>query len=233
MIEFIIYQNELQLDEYYKMIIFNLLGCREEEFKIYEYNNYEKEKSGNKIYLLCTKNLKQSLEKANEIRNIGDWNSQIIIISNLEDNIKHNKLLILDYINMDENLKDNLKSTLLIAYKILTSKETFNFVSNKEIYNISYRDILYIEKSINLNHCLLYTKNNCYIVKNTIKEIETQLDPTCFMKTHRSCIINLLNIKCYNYTTNTVHFCNREISLISREKRAFLKEKLTKNKVTV
>ena len=135
MIEFIIYQNELQLDEYYKMIIFNLLGCREEEFKIYEYNNYEKEKSGNKIYLLCTKNLKQSLEKANEIRNIGDWNSQIIIISNLEDNIKHNKLLILDYINMDENLKDNLKSTLLIAYKILTSKETFNFVSNKEIYN--------------------------------------------------------------------------------------------------
>lgn len=47
-----------------------------------------------------------------------------------------------------------------------------------------------------------------------------------FMKVHRSCIINLLNVKSYDITNNKIKFENKETDLIARDKKKELKEKL-------
>lgn len=231
MIDFIIYEKDYKLNNFYKMIIFNFLGCRKEEFKIYDYEDINKSTSSNKIYILRSINTKKCLKIAKDIRTKGDWYSQIIILNETFPKIKNNHLLILDYIQLDDNLKENLKIAIKDAYQILTTNRTFKFLLNGEIHIIPYRDILYIEKGNNQNYCTIFTKNKSYIVKETINSLETKLDKSCFMKTHRSCIVNLNNITSYNYSDNIIYFDNLKIYLIARDKRKNLKEKLLTHQI--
>ena len=102
---------------------------------------------------------------------------------------------------------------------------------NGEIYKIPYKDILFKEKENNLNHSIIYTKNEKIKVNSTIKAIEEQLGSPRFFKTHRSCIINLDNVTKYQYNKNNIYFNSIKTSLISRDKKQILKEKLLENKV--
>ena len=228
MIEFIIYEEETSLNNY-KYLIFNILGCREDEFKVKNYNNKIKF-DGNKIFILDSQNFKTIERISKKIRSSNDWESQIIVIGKKNESLEHNKLLILDFIEEDNNFEINLKKALYTAYKILTIKKSYNFLFDGQIYNIPYKDILYFEKNNNQNYCDLYTKNNKYIVKSTIKDIEAELDSFYFMKTHRSCIVNVDNITSFNYTDNIIEFNDKKIYLVTREKKTFLKEKLINNK---
>lgn len=235
MINFLIYEKDLELKSYYEMIILNLLGNRQENFKIINcLCDFQKNCERN-IYILSSDNMNKILDIAKDIRESGDWTSQIIIISNI-DNIKRstfsNRLLILDYINYDDDLNENLKRSICTAYKILTKKKTLNFHFNGETYRIPYQNILYIEKGNNLNYCTIYTiHNNEYVIKDTINNLEEKLDSAYFMKTHRSCIVNLYNIIHYNYADNIISFENKQIDLVAREKRQILKSKLIEEKV--
>lgn len=229
MLNFIIYEENKEIMEYYKTIIFNSLAWREEEFKTYNYEKYQNNNCDNKIYIISSKSYEIALEKVKEIRKNNNWKSQIIVISEEKKTNNHNNLLILDYINKNEDVKSLLKKSIITAYKILSAQKSFNFTFNGELHKIPYNEILYIEKRNNQNYCNIYTKNEIYSIKNTIKEIEEQLDPACFIKTHRSCIINLCNVTNYNYSNNTISFKDKSIDLISREKRSLLKEKLLKS----
>ena len=234
MIKFIIYEKEEQCKSYYEMVILNFIGRKEEKYKIVDYNSEENIKHDQKIYILSSNKTEEALNKAKEIRNNNDWSSQIIIISNLKGikkNILINRLLVLDYIDINSDIKDRLKDTLYQAYYILNSNKTLNYIMNGEINKIPYNDILYIEKGNNQNYCTINTLDNKYIIKTTINNLEKKLDSTYFMKTHRSCIVNIYNINNYNYSTNTVNFINdTKIDLIAREKKKILKQKLIKNK---
>ena len=226
MIDFIIYEKDYELNNFYKTIIYNFLGCHEEDFKIFNYEDLKKSTSHNKIYILSSRNIK-CLKIAKEIRTKGDWYSQIIIINENILAFKNNHLLILDYLSPEnKNLKDLLYLAIQDAYKILTNYKTFKFTLNGVIYIIPYRDILYIEKGNNQNYSTIYTKNKNYIVKDTINSLEKQLDKSCFIKTHRSCIVNLNNITSYDCSNNIIYFNKQKIYLIARDKRKYLKEKL-------
>lgn len=231
MTDFIIYEENWELHNNYKMIILNFLGCREDKFKIYDYETYQNNICNNKIYILGSDNSKKALTIAKKIRSQGDWDSQIIVMTSKENNDKHNKLLILDYIMKDEKLKENLKSALIAANKILSNCKRLSFVSDGEIYKLPYKDILYIEKVNNQNYCIIYTKTDSYNINATISYLEEELNDICFMKTHRSCIVNLNNIKTYNYCENIIYFKNAKIDLISRNKRQVLKERILNNKI--
>lgn len=231
MTDFIIFEESWEMYTRCKMIILNFLGSREEKFKIYDYNKYENNVCNNKIYILTSSNLETNLKIAKKIRKQGDWNSQIILINENEYNNKCNRLLILDYIIKDEKLKENLKLALLTAIKIISNNKVLSFVCDGEIYNIPYKDILYIEKSNNQNHSKIYTKNASYNINDTICNLNIKLEDVSFMKTHRSCIINLNNVKAYDYLENIVYFKDREINLISKQKRTQLKERLLHKKV--
>ena len=64
-------------------------------------------------------------------------------------------------------------------------------------------------------------------IRKTIKELEEELSNTIdFFKTHRSCIVNLKNVKHIDFENNTIKFVNKKIDLISRANKKALKERL-------
>ncbi len=237
MVNFIVYEKGAKLKNYYEMIILNFIGIREEKFKIFNYDEYNSKNQNRNIYILSTENIKEALDIAKNIRKHDDWVSQIIIITNLKNANKNcliNKLLVLDYIDINSNVKDKLKEALYLAYNIFNKKKTLNFIINGEISKIPYGDILYIEKSNNQNYCTIHTVEEEYIIKETINNLEEQLDSAYFLKTHRSCIVNLYNIKYYNCSSNIIFFnkgSNKKTDLVAREKRKIFKEKLIEEKI--
>ena len=237
MVNFIVYEKGAKLKNYYEMIILNFIGIREEKFKIFNYDEYNSKNQNRNIYILSTENIKEALNIAKSIRKHDDWVSQIIIITNLKNVNKNcliNKLLVLDYIDINTNVKDRLKEALYFAYNIFNKEKTLNFIINGEISKIPYGDILYIEKSNNQNYCTIHTVEEEYIIKETINNLEEQLDSAYFLKTHRSCIVNLYNIKCYNCSSNIIFFnkgSNKKTDLVAREKRKIFKEKLIEEKI--
>lgn len=234
MANFIIYEKQVDFREEYEIAILNFLGCREEKFKMFDYDSFVGDKHDRNIYIISSEDDCELLRIASDIRK-DDWFSQIIFVGsfkNTDVSFYKNKLLILDYIEKDDKVSDNLKSAFFTSYGILSKDKTLSFALNAEIYRIPYNDILYIEKSNNQNFCVIHTENNEYNIKDTINNLEEILDPAFFMKTHRSCIVNLSAIRCYNCSENTIYFEDKSTDMISREKRNILKFRLIDEKIS-
>jgi hypothetical protein len=234
MVNFILNENDTEKRSFLEVIILNFIGTREEKFKIQRFDTYKPNDNNEDIYILSTNTITEAIKISTNIRKRDNWNSQIIIISNLKS-IKPkeliNNLLILDYIDIDSNITERLKKTLYIGYKLVTKDKSLVFSYNGEINKVLYNSILYIEKGNNQNYCTIHAIGKEYIIKTTINKLENQLDGTYFLKVHRSCIINIYNIKNYNYSKNVITLKNnKKCYLIARDKRKILKEKLTKTK---
>ena len=235
---FIIYEDEKEYATRYKSIIHKLLGPTTLSYKITEINEYDekaKEKlnqiDGNKIYILDIEVPgKSGLELARKIRKNGDWSSPVIIVTSHEEfkNVGYTgKILMLNFISKHENLEKDLYDTLEVALEINMADKTLCYSHKGELYQISHRDVLYIEKSLNDNICNVVTKNSVHSVRKTIKELETELaDNINFVKTHRSCIVNLKNIKYIDFENNVIAFANQKIDLLSRAHKKNLKERM-------
>ena len=236
MVNFILNETNIEKRSYLELIIINFIGIREEEFKIHKLEEYTPKGNNEDIYIITKDNIDEALLIAEKIRKTDNWNSKIIIITDLKK-VKTekllNNLLILNYIDNKDNIKDKLKESFFIAYKLFNQEKEITINSNGEIKNLQYNSILYIEKCNNQNYCTVHTINNKYLINNTIKKLEEELDPTYFFKTHRSCIVNIFNIKKYNYSKNIITFKqnNKKTDLIARDKRKILKDKLIKDKI--
>ncbi len=109
----------------------------------------------------------------------------------------------------------------------ILNKKQLVFSYNGIINNITCFNILFIEKVSNQNYCIIYTIDEEYIIKETINNFEKKLENPPFLKTHRSCIINIYNIISYDYSKNIIRFkSDKKCYLIAREKKKILKEKL-------
>ena len=237
---FILYEDNARLRELYKKVIFSFIGSSNCSFKVIELDSYTKDSrnllcsiDGAKIYILDIEVPgKTGIDLAREIRNSGDWQSPIIIItSHMEFKTVNftSKLLMLDFILKNENIEIRLKETLRLAYGIITKHKCLTFCSNSELYKIPYDDILYIEKNINNNDSFIVTKKSDYLIKDTINNLEKKLkDDPRFFKTHRSCIVNLFNIDNVNFNSGVIFFTNHQIDLLARDKKKKLKEVLMK-----
>lgn len=239
MINFIIYEDEEKMRKIYKEVINKFFGNNNQSYKIIELSSYEEylknniEKiDGKKIYLLdIDVPGKTGLELAREIRESKDWYSQLIVITaneELKEKSLAGKMLMLDFISKFDDIKNKLKETIFLAFNILNSSKSIQIKQKGEIYQIKCESILYIEKNLNDNYITIVTKNDKIIFKCSINHAADYLnnDPR-FMKTHRSCIVNLLNIEKYDYVSNIIKFNNKiSIDYISREKKKELKERL-------
>ena len=235
---FIIYEDEKEYAKKYRNVICKLIGPTNHNYKIIEINEYNDENKkkideieGNKIYLLDIEVTgKNGLELARKIRKKGDWNSPIIIITSHEE-FKHvgytAKILMLNFISKHEDFENALYETLEIALEINMSKKSLCFTNKGELFSILYQDILYIEKSLNDNICYIVTQCNTYNIRKTIIELEEILsDDINFIKTHRSCIVNLKNIKHVDFENNKIEFKGKQIDLLSRSHKKHLKERM-------
>lgn len=238
MINFVLYEDGKEMRERYKKIILKLIGPNNNNFKIIEIDKYNQEAEkklsnivGNKIYLLDVEVPgKSGLDLARKIRNDRDWDSQIIVITSHEQysNIGYtSKLLMLDFISKYSNIEKELKETLGVAVGIFTKQKSITFTLNGELYQIPYNQILYIEKSLNNNNCKIVTNDGEYFTRDTIQHLEEILsNDQRFMKTHRSCIVNLSNVSSIDLANNIIFFPNKQIDLIARNKKRELKERL-------
>lgn len=235
---FIIYEDEKEYGMRYKNVIHKLLGSLTLNYKIVEISEYSDscqqtldEIDGNKVYILDIEVPgKSGLELARTIRKTGDWNSPIIIVTS-HDEFKTvgytAKILMLNFISKDSNLEQDLYETLEVALEINLANKALRYTNKGELYHIPHQDILYIEKSLNDNISNIVTKNKTYNIRKTIKELEQELAGNVnFIKTHRSCIVNLQNIKHIDFENNIIAFINKEIDLLSRSNKKALKERM-------
>jgi len=235
---FIIYEDEKEYSTRYKNIIHKLLGSTNLNYKIVEINEYNEnnqkkldEIEGNKTYILDIEVTgKSGLEVARNIRKTGDWTSPIIIVTSHEEfrNVGYTgKILMLNFISKSSELEKDLLDTLEVALEINMANKSLHYTNKGELYYIPHQDILYIEKSLNDNTSSIVTRNKIYNIRKTIKELEKDLASAInFVKTHRSCIVNLKNIKHIDFENNIIAFVNKEIDLLSRAHKKNLKERL-------
>jgi len=236
--KFIIYEDEKGYAVRYKKVINKLLMATNLNYEIIEIDEYNEitEKQlekidGNKTYILDIEVPgKNGLELARSIRKTGDWTSPIIIVTS-HDEFKTvgytGKILMLNFISKSGELEKQLFDSLETALEINMANKSLRYTNKGELYNIPYQEILYIEKSLNDNTSNIVTKSHIYNIRKTIKELEEELANTIdFFKTHRSCIVNLKNVKHIDFENNTIRFVNKKIDLISRSNKKALKERL-------
>ena len=242
MINFIIYEDEKKWQDYFKKTILKIIGHTKDKYTILVIDKYTKE-AKKKLDALLGKNIflldmgvpgKSGLDLAREIRDSGDWESQMIMITSHEcfkEEGFTSKILMLDFINKSDcsHLEYKITDAIMTALQIHSFKKSFKFTYNNELYQFPYQDILYFEKDLNHNYTSIVTKTETYKLKQSITKIEIELLPIpYFFKTHQSCIVNLKNIERVDFTNNRIYFMNHEIDLLSRNKKKILKEKLTK-----
>ncbi len=242
MINVIIYEDNQEMQRLYQEEIKNFFEKRNHTVNFYLFSHYSKDLekimqkiSRKKLFILDIEVPgKSGLDLAREIRGNGDWISPFIIITN-HDSFKNtgftSKTLLLDFISKKENRKERLQEALETAYEILNRKETYTFQYNGEIHHISYQDILYFEKDLNDNYTFLYTEDYSYKVKDSISNIQKELEnhPN-FFKTHRSCIINVKQVDYLDLENNQLSIRNHVIRLLTKEKKEKLKKLLQKEK---
>jgi len=85
--------------------------------------------------------------------------------------------------------------------------------------------VLYIDTSSSFLYAGIVV--NEVLVAECQKELEHDLAGAVnFVKTHRSCIVNLNNIKHIDFENNIIAFVNKEIDLLSRAHKKNLKERM-------
>ena len=235
---FVIYEDEKDYAARYKNVIHKLLGSTNLNYKIVEINEYNEnskkkleEIDGNKTYILDIEVTgKNGLELSRKIRKKGDWTSPIIIVTSHEEfkTVGYTgKILMLNFITKGEQLEKDLSETLEVALEINMANKSLRYTNKGELYYIPHQDILYIEKSLNDNTSSIVTKNHTYNIRKTIKELENELAGAInFVKTHRSCIVNITNIQHIDFENNIIAFVNKEIDLLSRAHKKNLKERI-------
>ena len=208
------------------IFIFQTLSINANWYIYNTFHNWIIPKAWN-IEIISTKdNLKNRIIYGNILKKIrqevDDWLSMILVIAPTTSalNIMTERLLILDYLNSDSNLKNRLFNDFKICLKNYTGHhKKLSYTYKNTIYNIEYRQIITIEKEIETKRCLINTDHGTYYTPDTLNNLLEKLDSR-FLKCYRSLIINLEQIESYNLKTNTITFKNKETTfLVSRDKK--------------
>lgn len=218
MIKFILCEDKKEdMDILNKTVVKTMMNY-DIDYRIHKFSGYNEElkkqihdKSDFKIYLLDVE-MKgiTGLEMASEIRE-EDSESKIIFITahpECANDIFYSRLEAIDYIlkgiRYDERLEESIKYILDKRYQ----EETLTFTNNYVRTILKYKEINYIEKVPLFNKCkIVLVDGETKYIKASIKGLKKELG-SCFFISHKSCIINLQNIKEVNYAKSTIKFCN-------------------------
>lgn len=235
MIKFIICEDKLDTLERTSQTVTKSMMKYDMEYKVYKFPKYTNElnklinETGDiKIYILDVELPGISgLEIASEIRE--DDDESIIIFAtahpDYQDDIFYSRLSAIDYIPKQQLYQERLQNTIeYVMNKIYRNKclaYSFNHVYNR----ILLKEINYIEKSPEQNKCIIHlTSGKEKYIVSSLTKLEEEFRPL-FFKTHKSCIVNLSNIKYIEYSKYIIHFKNGESTdLLTIAARKELKE---------
>lgn len=246
MISFIIFEKDMYMRDLYIKVLKKFLYTSHDYYKIHEFSEYNcitKSKldkiEGKRIYIINNQLVDISgFDLARKIRNDGDVISPVIITApkGQKFNIRNIKYtMILNIVEQNDTFIKDMLETIEMAYRIATRYSALTFSSFDEVYRLPYEDIYYIEKDINDDTVTIYTKDDTYIHYTSIKKMTDKLscDPR-FLRTHRSCIINLYKVASYNSKDNIIIFDNgMTTKLVSREKKRIVIERLKNDLISV
>ena len=244
MINFIIYEDDKNARDSYISLIIKMMGNRKEQYSIIELDRYNSDVSkvltlvGRKIYILDVEVPgKSGMDLAREIREKGDWTSQIIVVTN-HDNLQQSaftsKLLMLDFISKFNNTIEELKKSLITSFMIVTQGESLKVQHNGEFCQIYYNDILFIKKESNdIDTTIVFSDGSCKNINIRMKEIEEKLkiDPR-FFRTHRGCIVNMFKIRKVDFGLGIISFGRVKTNLLARDKKKEFRETLNNLSLT-
>ena len=127
---------------------------------------------------------------------------------------------------MDFVLKDNpveakvkIRECLLNAWErhtLQTNKvhKTYTIEVGERKISVDYQDILFFETSSNIHKVVLHAKDRQIEFSGTMKDLENTLDD-CFVRCHRSFLVNRNNIKEVDTKNRIIYFVNGESCLMS------------------
>lgn len=245
MVNFIIYEDDKNTRKNYISVIIKIMGDRQDQYSIIELEKYDNKVSkalsmiGKKIYILDVEVPgKSGLDLARDIREMGDWDSQIIIVTNhdgLQQTAFTSRLLTLDFISKFSNSLEELKKSLITSYIIVTKDKALKVQYDGEYYQFYYNDILYIKKEADdIDTAIVLSDGSTKNISIRLKEVEERLkDDPRFFRTHRGCIVNTFKIKSVDFGTGIINFGKVKTKLLSRDKKKEFKKILNENEVII
>ena len=188
------------------------------EYKIHSFSDYDKKfmdivksKLSLKIYILDIETPSRSgIDVAREIRR-KDINSVIIFLTGHEELgnlILKNDLMFLSFINKFDNLKVRLNNSLKKALVMLKQNSVVKITDNNNTYIIDLNDILYLSKESFERKTIIILDYAEYKLNLSLSKIEKLLDER-FVKTHRSCIVNMSRVSRIDKTNKIIYFDNK------------------------
>ncbi|MBE6146703.1 MAG: response regulator transcription factor [Firmicutes bacterium] len=241
MINYILYEDDKRYREKYISVIKETIGVEKDKYQIIEIDKYDKETSkrleslvGKKIYIVDIEVPgKSGLDLAKQIRQNGDWESPIIVVT-VHEHLKtisfNGKLLMLDFVTKYFDLESRLKESLIVAFDIVTKYDTLSLEIAGEVYQFSYSDILYIEKNKDDDNVKIIMKKEVIELKERIVKIEERLDSR-FYKISRSCIVNTHNITKVKFKEGIIIFGKKEMDQLPKSKRKELRKRLIESQM--
>ena len=236
MINFIICDDNQYVQELNEKVIAKVAMPYDFDYNVHLFDKYNmkfkkiiNDSSSSKIYILDLEMPgKSGLDITREIRKY-DWNSIIIILTShdeLELRILKEKLLIFDFISKFDKPEIKLEETLNLVLNKLSNNKLINFKSNKELHQLSLDEIYYIYKDNYLNKSVIVTNKEEFPVSDSLNRISEKLDKR-FVKTHRSCFVNINRIKSVDFNNNIILFDNKKpIDLLSRNYKKELRDRI-------
>ena len=235
MLRFIICEDNKEFSERIAVIINKIMMPYNFEYKISKFTEYNKELSDiiknekeQKIYVLDIELPEISgLEIASEIRTL-DLESQIIFLTlhpEFQNDIFYSRLLAVDFIKKDRLWTERFEETIIYTLRTLDRKRILSFEFNYNSYRLPINKILYIEKVQENPKCKIIMEDGSeYEINKTISYLKENLGPS-FFQSHKSCIVNIEQIRRINYSDNTITFNNGlTIYLLSNRNKKGIKE---------
>ena len=237
MLKFIICEDNNQGLEQMCRIVTKAMMNYELEYKIEkfnEYNNKVKEiindEFSNKIYILDIElPIVSGLEIASEIRE-NDGSSQIIFVtahSECKNDIFYSRLNAIDFISKYNRYQERLEETINYIIQKMYRDKTISFSYNHVYSKIAFKEINFIEKAPLQNKCIIHLSNGeeKYVTRSIVK-LKEELGPM-FYQTHKSCVVNVENIKRIEYSKYIIYFKNGDsTNLLTPSARKKLKERV-------
>lgn len=239
MFNFILYEEDRNYINLYESLIHKFMGSGNDLYKIYKYTKYDdkilddiKNLCGYNIYIISIEVCGRSgLDLAHDIRKVTDFsNNQIVLITEHIDlliNAYHRKLLIMDFLSKYDDLENNLLLCFREMYTLFNRKKSLAIKCCGEILRIPYNDILYIEKNKNDNYICIHTENSEYKYKSNITDVESHLKrDMCFLRSHRSAIVNVSQITKVDLVNNVIYFKYKKTNYLSRDRKRELEKQM-------
>jgi len=237
MIKFIICDDNKEALEIANKSVTKAMMDYDIEYKVLKFTKYDekfkeqiKDELNTKIYILDIElPLVSGLEIASEIRETDDDSIIIFVTAHPEckNDIFHSRLEAIDYISKyykyEERIEETIKYIMTKRYRKNTFSYTYKHLHNK----LLYKEINYIEKEQLQNRCIIHLINKEEkTVPKTILDMKKELSPM-FFQSHKSCLINLDNVKYINFAKFTIYFKNGDsTNLLSYEARKELRKRV-------